>query len=255
VKGAVRVIEHELFVFRRTWQGTVLVSFLSPVLFLGAMGVGLGGLVNRASGGVDGVPYLEFLAPGLLATTAMQLGTVLATYPVMAKVRWDRTYEAMLATPLSVGDLVTGDIAFIGLRGLLSSGVFFGVMAVFGIPHGAFSALAIGAGVLTALAFGAPVYAFSTTQENDSGFNALQRFVIIPLFLFAGAFFPITRLPFLLQLVAYATPLYHGVALTRDVTLGRGVVGTDALHAAVLLVYIVAGVGVGFWGLRRRLAT
>lgn len=252
--GAIHVLEQDLLVYRRVWRGSVLVSFLSPVLFLSAIGFGLGALVNRGSGGVAGLPYVAFLAPGLLATTAMQTGAIEATYPIMGKVRWDRTYEAMLATPLAVADLVVGDLTWLALRSLLVSAVFYVVMLLFGLPRGPLSALAVVAGGLTGLAFAAPIYAFSTQQENDSGFSALQRFVIVPLFLFGGAFFPITKLPLLLQLVALLTPLYHGVALARGLALDRIGLAEAAVHVAVLLVYIAVGVALSWLGLRRRLS-
>lgn len=252
--GAVHVLEQDLLVYRRVWRGSVLVSFLSPVLFLSAIGFGLGALVNRGSGGVAGLPYVAFLAPGLLATTAMQTGAIEATYPIMGKVRWDRTYEAMLATPLAIADLVVGDLTWLALRSLLVSAVFYVVMLLFGLPRGPLSALAVVAGGLTGLAFAAPIYAFSTQQENDSGFSALQRFVIVPLFLFGGAFFPITKLPLLLQLVALLTPLYHGVALARGLALDRISVAEAAVHVAVLLLYIALGVTLSWLGLRRRLS-
>jgi lipooligosaccharide transport system permease protein len=253
-RGALHVLEQDLMVYRRVWRGSLLVSFLSPVLFLGAIGFGLGALVNRGSGGVGGLPYVAFLAPGLLATTAMQTGAIEATYPIMGKVRWDRTYEAMLATPLSLADLVAGDLGWLALRSLLVSAVFYVVMLVFGLPRGPLAPLAVLAGGLTGLAFAAPIYAFSTQQENDSGFASLQRFVIVPLFLFGGAFFPITRLPVLLQAVAWLTPLYHGVALSRGLALDRIGAGEAVLHAAVLLAYIAGGALLSWLGLRRRMA-
>lgn len=252
--GALHVLEEDLAVYRRVWRGSLLTSFLSPVLFLSAIGFGLGALVNRGSGGVAGLPYVAFLAPGLLATTAMQTGTIEATYPIMAKVRWDRIYEAMLATPLSLADLVIGDLAWLALRSLAVSAVFYLVMLAFGLPRGPFSVLAVLAGGLTGLSFAAPIYAFATQQENDSGFSALQRFVIVPLFLFGGAFFPITKLPLLLQVLAYLTPLYHGVALARGLALDRIRPGEAALHVAVLLAYILAGAALGWLGLRKRMS-
>lgn len=251
--GAIHVLEQDLLVYRRVWRGSLLVSFLSPILFLSAIGLGLGALVNRGSGGVAGLPYVAFLAPGLLATTAMQTGSIEATYPIMGKVRWDRTYEAMLATPLSLADLVIGDLAWLALRSLLVSAVFFLVMLVFGLPRGPLSILAVVAGGLTGLAFAAPIYAFSTQQENDSGFSALQRFVVVPLFLFGGAFFPITKLPLLLQIVAWLTPLYHGVALARGLALDRIGLPEALLHFTVLLAYVAAGTALSWLGLRRRM--
>ena len=111
ISGPARVLEYDLHLYRRVWRGSVVVSFLSPLLFLAAMGLGLGGLVNRSAGGVNGVAYILFLAPGLMATTTMQTASSESTYPILAKVYWERTYEAMLSTPLRVRDLVFGELA------------------------------------------------------------------------------------------------------------------------------------------------
>jgi lipooligosaccharide transport system permease protein len=204
-----RVLEHDLAVYRRTWRGSILVSFISPVLFLAAMGVGLGNLVRNGAGTVDGVSYVRFLAPGLLAATAMQTAVIETTYPIMGKLHWQRIYEAMLATPLAVTDLLIGEIAWLTLRLITVASVFFVVMTVFGTVHTPSAPAAIPATVLTGLAFGTPVLAFSATQTRDSGFAALNRFLVLPLFLLSGPFFPIEQLPRLLEAVAWAFPLAH----------------------------------------------
>src|SRR5918992_2029226 len=120
-----RVLEHNALVYRRTYRGTLFTTFLSPVLFLAAMGLGLGALVDRQAGAaLGGVSYLTFLAPGLLAASAMQTGTFDNTFPVMAKTTWWRTYDAMLATPLGVRDLVLGDLASSAIRLAISAAAF-----------------------------------------------------------------------------------------------------------------------------------
>jgi len=253
VGPALRVFEYNFAVYRRSWRGSVMVSFISPLLFLTAMGIGLGSLVNRGGGGVGGVPYLLFLAPGLLATTAMQTGTIEMTYPIMAKVYWERTFEGMLATPIRTRDIVVGEVLWIFTRLLLVESLFFAVMLMFRIPATPTAGFAIFAGVLTGMAFALPVMAFSATQSNDSGFAVLQRFVVMPLFLFGGAFFPLARLPAALQLVAWLTPLSHGVALSRALTLGHFQPGPGAIDLAVLLLYVLAGLVAASITLRRRL--
>src|SRR2546426_4851437 len=134
--GALRVLEHHLTVYRRTWKGSVFMSFISPILFLTAMGLGLGSLISRGpSRTVDGASYLAFLAPGLLAATAMQSAYVETTYPIMARIQWERTYEGMLATPIAVLDVLAGEFGWLALRLALGSGAFFLVMLVFGTIH------------------------------------------------------------------------------------------------------------------------
>jgi lipooligosaccharide transport system permease protein len=190
-----------------------------------------------------------------MAATAMQIGGNEAMYPVMGAIKWMRTYFAMLATPLGVVDVLIGHLAWIALRLTLVSTIYLGIMALFGTVHSPFALLAIPAGVLTGTAFAAPIAAFSATQVNDAGFSALYRFGLIPLFLFSGTFFPITQLPGWLQIAAEATPLYHGVALCRALTLGHLDAGPDMAHVAYLVALTVLGFALARHSFRRRLVT
>lgn len=239
---AVRVVEHNVVVFRRLWRGYIMVSFFTPLFFLASMGLGLGSLVNRGSGGVGGVPYIDYLAPGLLAATTMQAAAFECMYPILAKILWDRIYDAMLATRLSVRDVIAGEVAWVALRMLMVATIFWVVMAAFGVAHTFESLLVIPAAALNGLAFATPIMAFTATQRNDNAFSTIFRFVITPLYLLGGAFFPISSLPGALQAVAWATPLAHGVELNRGLVLGNLVPGQAVLHLTVLLAYAIAGV-------------
>jgi lipooligosaccharide transport system permease protein len=253
LSASVRVVEHNALVFRRMWRGSLTVSFFTPLFFLASMGLGLGGLVNRGSGGIGGVPYIDFLAPGLLAATTMQTAAFECTYPILGKIMWDHIYDAMLATPLAARDLLFGEIAWVALRLLLVASIFWIVMAMFGVAHTPESLLAIPAATLGGLAFATPLIAFTATQKNDSVMGSIFRIVITPLFLFGGAFFPITKLPLALQAVAWATPLAHGVALSRGLVLGNLMLKEAALNVFVLLVYTIAGAVIAQPVLVRRL--
>lgn len=244
-----------MYQYKRTWRGSITTSFLYPVLYLSAIGFGLGSLVTHHTHTIDGVRYVDFLAPGLLAATAMQVGGNEAMYPVMGAIKWIRTYFAMLATPLDVVDVLVGHLMWIALRLTLVSAIYLGVMAAFGTVHSPWAVLATPAGVLTGMAFAAPIAAFAATQQNDTGFSTLYRFGLIPLFLFSGTFFPVTQLPVGLRVVAEATPLYHGVALCRDLTLGRWTSIPDAGHVAYLVGLVALGFVVARWSFRRRLVT
>lgn len=241
MQGTLHVVEYNALVFRRIWRGSIAVSFFTPVFFMAAMGLGLGTLVNRSSGGVDGVPYLEWLAPALVAAATMQTAAAEAMYPILAKIVWDKTYEAVLATRLTIPDLMRGEIVWLVLRMSIVSSMFYVVMLAFGVIHSLESLLTIPAAILTGLAFATPIMAFTATRHNDNGFAGINRFVIIPLYLLAGTFFPIARLPLALQLVAWATPLAHGVALSRGVVLGNISAYDALLHTAVLLAYFLGG--------------
>ncbi|MGA3352114.1 MAG: ABC transporter permease [Acidimicrobiales bacterium] len=251
---ALRAYQYSLLSYRRTWRGSLTTTFLYPLLYLAAIGVGLGHLIDDGSAhAVDGVRYIWFLAPGLLAGTAMQIGTNESTFPVMAGIKWIKTYWAMLASPLAVTDVLYGHLLWIVTRIALASGVFLGVMAAFGTVHSTWAVAAFPAAVLTGAAFSAPVMAFSATQETDQSFIVLYRFIVVPLFLFSGTFFPVTQLPGWLQTVARCTPLYQGVSLCRDLVLGR-VAGLDDLgHVGYLAVMLAGGVLAARLTYRRRL--
>ncbi len=250
---AVHVLERALSVYRRTWRGTLFLTFLSPILYLSAMGLGLGALVDRQGSTLEGVPYLVFLAPGMLAAQAMNTATFECTFPVVSGIVWQKTYHGMLATPLRVRDILAGHLMFVALRLTMVAGVFLAVMYLFGAARSPMALLALPAAVLTGLAFAAPIVAFSATQKNDSGFSYLFRFGITPLFLFSGTFFPVERLPDYLEPIALATPLYHGVSLARDLSLGREQPLGIALNVAVLLAYLACGLVLAGSLLRRRL--
>src|SRR5215207_780048 len=252
---ALRSYEYQLFQYKRTWRGSVVSTVLFPVLFLASMGLALGSLVDSsASRGVDGLPYLVFLAPGLLAATAMQTGVGESTYPVMGAIKWFKTYLAMLATPLGVLDVLVGHLLYIAARVLLGSAVFLAVMVLFGAVSSPLALLALPAAVLTGMAFSAPVVAFAATTENDAGFAALFRFVVTPLFLFGGVFFPVEQLPPVLEQLAYVTPLWHGVALSRGLALGTATAGGVLLHVLYLSAWIAVGSWLAARAFQRRLA-
>jgi lipooligosaccharide transport system permease protein len=249
------VLEYCALSYRRNWRGTLFMTFLSPILFLGAMGFGLGSFVNtgsaaslaNGSGGataaaIGAVGYAAFLAPGLLAATCMQTGAFESTYPIMARLIWTKVYHAMLATPIAVIDVIAGQLSWFAIRLTLVAVAYFVVMVAFGLVHGGpVAVLVIPIGVLTGLCFAAPIAAFAATQRTDNGFSVIFRFLITPLFLFSGTFFPIEQLPWFLQPIALITPTYHGVQLTRDLTLGTASLWPSLLHVTYLIVTLIAG--------------
>jgi lipooligosaccharide transport system permease protein len=235
--------------YRRQWRGSVFSTVLTPVLMLAALGLGLGTLVDHGADGarrasLGGVPYLVFLAPGLLAAAAMQTAANEAIYPVMEGIKWRRTYHAMLATPLTVADLALGQLLWMMVRVAMTSAVFEVAIVAFGAAPSPRIALALPAAVLTGAAFAGPVTALTATMEGPQGLAALMRFGIVPLYLFSGTFFPTSELPAVIRPLAYVTPLWHGVALCRLLALGGGSAWSLAGHAGYLLAW--AGVGAAF---------
>jgi len=238
---ALRVVEAHARYYRRTWRGSVISSFAVPLLTLVAMGMGLGQLVND-SGGVAGGTFIEFLAPGLLAATAMTTAAGEASYPVVAGIRWTKSFHAALSTPVSVADLVYGLFGWLGIRLLFNLVIYAAIMAAFGAATWSAALMAVAPAVLTGLAFAAPITAWVSTLESDTALSSLFRFGIMPLFLFSGTFFPIEQLPDFLEPVAFLSPLFHGVELTRA---AAGVAGSPFLlwwiHAGVLIALFTAG--------------
>jgi lipooligosaccharide transport system permease protein len=242
--GVGRVFEHRFLQYRRSYRATIFSSFLTPVLFLASMGLGLGTYVDSsANQALGGVSYLAFLAPGLLAAACMQSAAFEAAFPIMAGLEWTRVFHAMHATPINGRDIALGNLAWIAARMLLVATIFTVVIVLFGAAASPLVVLAIPVAALTGVAFAAPIVAFSATQRTPERFNALFRFGITPLFLFSGTFFPVESLPTFIQPLAWITPLWHGVSLARGLSLGT--IGEDPLlagiHLAVLLGFVVVG--------------
>ena len=254
--AALRIVQRNALVYRRTWRGSVFFSFLQPAMFLAAMGLGLGRLVDRGGAALPGsVPFLTFLAPGLLAAACMQTAAFESSYPITGKMMWRRNYEAITATPIRVIDVVLGEVAWVAVRLVMVATAFTLVMAAFGITRSPLAWLAIPAAVITGLAFSAPIIAYAALLKNGSNFNVLFRFVITPLFLFSGVFFPVGRLPAALQGLAWFTPLFHGVELVRGVVLGTVQPVAAMIHVAYLSAMLIAGIVVGVRTFTRKLRT
>jgi lipooligosaccharide transport system permease protein len=256
VAPATRIWFRNWLVYRRIWYRSLFFGFLQPFMFLAAMGIGLGALIG--AGGTKafgGVSYVEFLGPGLLAAMAMQTATFESTYPIMNKIQWGRNYEAMLSTPLGTRNILLGELGWIGFRLLSVATIFLVVLTIFGVVKTPWALLAAPVVVITGLGFSANLIAFTTTQRNDVGFSWIFRFVINPLFLFSGTFFPLTALPVPLQAIAWLTPLFHGAVLVRGLILDRLDPVTAPFHLAYLLAFLAIGVWLADRGLARRLAT
>lgn len=248
------VAAYFLVVYKRTWQGSLFSRFVSPLLFLLAMGLGLGSLVDAASGGVDGVPYLAFVAPGMVAVQAMMTAVSESTYPVYGLFTWNRMYHSMLATPLRVSDLLLGHLTVVAAQGTVAAAAFVLVAALFGSFSSVWVVLAVPIGLLVTLAFAIPLFGFTARAKGDSSFNVVYRLVITPLMLFSGVFFPVDRLPFALEVLAWLTPLWHGVELTRGAATGD-FSAVDLVHLAVLLLFIGLGWVYAHSGMSRRLVS
>lgn len=218
-----------------------MVSFLTPILFLLSIGVLVGKLVDEGSARLGGLTYLEFVTPGLLAATAMQVAVNESTYPVIAGTKWLRTYHAVVTTPVGVPELAAGIFLWIALRVAVAVVLFAAVAATAGAFVSPVAVLAPLAALLCGMAFAAPMAALAPALQDESGLSILRRFVILPMFLFSGTFFPVEQLPGWIEPVAWATPLWHGVSLCRDLAAGTAASFATAGHVVYLLVLAVVG--------------
>lgn len=253
-----RVLETEWINYRHTWKGTTASVFLGPLLYLGAIGFGLGSLVEGggelgSTGAGEPLGYVAFLAPGLVAATAMQAGTGEAIFGTMARVRWRRTWQTAIGTPLMPADVAIAHAAWCGIRALIGAAAYAMVTAAFGIVSPWQALATVGPAVLGGLATATPLAAIMIRTTEEHAMNAAQRFVVIPMFLFSGVFFPLEQLPGWMQAIAKATPLWHAVGLARRVSLGTPTPWPATTHLAVLVVATLAGAALMVTGFRRRL--
>jgi lipooligosaccharide transport system permease protein len=230
--------------YRRTWRSSVWSSVIGPLCYLGALGYGLGSLVDKnGAAALDGVRYVMFVAPAVLAVQAMNTGLNGALYPVYASTRWNAIYLAARATALRPVDIFRGHLLFMIARTAMNSVCFIAVMAAFGLIVSPWAVLLLPASALLGLAFAAPTAAWAVTVEHEIVLNYPIRFGAVPLLLFSGTFFPVSQLPAGLRLLAYVTPLWHGVALCRGLSLGDLSASAAAIHVA----YLTALAGAGLW--------
>src|ERR1700744_5818886 len=251
---SVRAFRCWLVMYRRTWRSSIWSSVFGPLFYLGAMGYGLGSLVDRngtapLGGGRSGV----FVAPPVLAVQAMNSGLSNAMFPVFGAIHWNKIYIAARATMLRPADIYRGHLLFITARIAMNSAFFVVVMAAFGLVKSWWGVLLLPASVLLGFAFAAPSAAWAVTLRTMTPMNYVFRFGSVPLMLFFGPFFPVSQLPGWLRPIAYATPLWHGVALCRGLSLGDTDLSAAVIHVAYLTAMAAIGLWLGARSYRRRL--
>jgi lipooligosaccharide transport system permease protein len=240
---AARLVERNFLVYRHAWL-PFLTGFLEPVLYLFSIGVGLGALVGR----IDGVDYASYVAPAMLATSAMNGAVIDATFGVYFKLRWVKLYDAMLSTPMRPSDIAAGEIAWSLGRGAFYGAAFLAVMTAAGYVRSPWAVLALPAATLIGLAFASVAMAATTWMTSWHDFD-LIALATVPLFLFSATFYPLSTYAGPVRGLVACTPLYHGVALVRGLTLGD-------LSLAMLghVAYLTVMAALGFTVASRRLA-
>ncbi|GLW32956.1 ABC transporter permease [Actinoplanes regularis] len=248
--SSVYVLEYHLVNYRRTWRSSALSTLVLPLLTMLGFGLGVGAYVKS---GVDGTAYLDWIVPGLIASTAAQTALGEATWPVLSSFEWLKVYFAQAAAPLRVTDILGGHLAFMMFRVLVSTIAFLLVAAAFGTLHSGWTLAVLPLSVLVGFSVAAPVVAYTASIRVDSYLAILFRFAVLPMTLFSGVFFPIEALPGPLRWLAWALPLSHGVDLTRAATLGLNPGVAGLWQALYLLAWCVTGWFLARWRFERRL--
>ncbi len=245
-----RLVYRNVVVGRRSWL-LVVSGFFEPVFFLLGIGIGVGALVGDVTYDGQTVPYKEFVAPAMLAAAAMNGAVYESTINVFAKLKWGKTYEGVLATPLGVRDVALGELIYALMRGGVYAGGFVVVMLAMGLVASWWAVLAVPAAILVGAAFAAVGLIGVTFMRSWADFSLIEL-VTLPLFLFSATFVPLSDYPEAAQWIVPLTPLYHGVELLRALTLGT--VGWDTLvHVAYLTAMTLIGLAIADRRLERLL--
>jgi lipooligosaccharide transport system permease protein len=240
------LVQRNYIVYRQAWK-LFVTGFLEPVFYLFSIGIGVGQLIQTFEFNGQQIPYAEFVAPGMLAASAFNGALLDSTYNVFFKLKYDKLYDQMLATPLTTADIARGEIAWGQLRGAAYSAAFLLVMWALGLVHSWWALLAFPATLLIGFAFSAVCMALTTYMTSWQDFDKITL-VQLPMFLFSATFFPITAFDGWLRWVVEATPLYRGVVLCRELT-----TGALTWASAVSVVYLVVMGLIGLAVVRRRL--
>lgn len=257
--GAFYVAEYRIRHMQKWWTAILAYGIGSPILYLTSIGLGIGTLVdaNLGSRGINGVSYLLFLAPALLAGAAIQSGMDESTFPVLQGFIWEKVFYAMNATALTGRQIAVGVQIGALARTLISVSLYWVVMVMFGVANLATFFTLIPAAVFAGASFGALMLAVAAYVKDDDGYFALiGRFVIAPMFLFSGTFYPLNLLPQALQVVGWISPLWHATEIGRHLTYGTGMsMQMMLIHFGYLSVLLVVGIHFGSKRITERLAS
>ena len=244
-RGAFSVTESRILIMRKFIPVVISIAVANPTLYLIAVGLGVGKLINHHSGGVDGVKYLTFLAPALLATAAIQTAMDETVFTTIQGFKWGKVFYAMNATPLSGRQIANGVFLSAFLRTAFSTVIYGVIIDLFGGFSSQRGWLAVLVGTLAGSAFGALMLGISAWIRNDDQFfNILGRFIMMPLFLFSGTFYQLSTLPIYLRWVGWASPIWHATELGRYMTYGHHI---SFVMFIVHFGYLFAMLSFGLW--------
>jgi lipooligosaccharide transport system permease protein len=246
-RHAASVARRNALVFSKLWKGALLPQFLDPLFYLVALGFGLGTYVAS----INGEDYRDFLAPGLIASAAMWAAAFECTYNVYLRMNETRLYDAVLSTPVEVQDLVAGDLTWSAIRSTIYGTVFLLVVTAFGLIESPWAVVLPPLVALGGLCMSVVAYTFTALIPRIDLYSYFFTLGITPMFLFSGIFFPFDELPRFAEVIAWFTPLYHSVEISRAMATGPGPM--VLVHAAWLVVVSAALFVVPVRAVRRRL--
>jgi lipooligosaccharide transport system permease protein len=217
-RGAFRVWQRNLTIFRKYWKSIMFPNFVEPLLYLGALGLGLGAFIQQ--GGINGQEYVAFIAPGLLASNAMFAASFESTFDTFVKLRFDKVYDAIITTPVNAEDVVAGEYLWAGTRSALYGTAFLLVLVALGLVGSPWAVLIPPALLLIGIMFSVMGTLFTSLIYQIDYFSYYFTLVVTPLFLVSGIFFPVDDFPAPVPQIAWFTPLYHAVNLCRALASG-----------------------------------
>jgi lipooligosaccharide transport system permease protein len=233
LRQAFRVWQREVSVYKYVYKSTIISNLMDPLIYLMALGFGLGAYVNR----MQGLPYIQFIAPGLISSSIMTAATFETTINTFVRIHFDRIYEAMMATPVTVEDIAVGEMMWAMTRSTIYATVMLGVVTVLGLTRSWYAIFVPLMGALGGLMFATLGLTYTSFLKSIDQVNFYMTLFITPLFLFSGVFYPIDALPQIVKTIAFLSPLYHLVEVVRPLVLGT--VGYGILiHLGWILAFV-----------------
>jgi lipooligosaccharide transport system permease protein len=247
IKRAFRVWQRHAKVYTKLYLSSIALNFVEPVLYLAALGLGLGAYVKE----INGVPYVNFIAPGIIASSAMFAATYECSYGTYVRMTYQKTFDAILATPVNVNDLIAGEMCWGATKSVLYGTIIMIVIAAFGLVPSPLLLLVIPLLFLSGLIFAEISLIFTALVPGIDSFNYFYTLFMTPMFLFSGIFFPIESLPAVVGKIAFFTPLYHLVNICR--AFSGGTPATALWDVAWIIAVVILLAPYSFKLLRRRL--
>ena len=247
-KQAFRVWQREVSVYKYVYKSTIVSNLMDPLVYLVALGFGLGAFVNK----IQGLPYIQFIAPGLISSSIMTAATFETTINTFVRIHFDRVYEAMMATPVTVEDIVVGEIMWAMTRSTIYATVMLVVVTALGLTHSWYAVFVPFLGSLGGMMFAILGLTYTSFLKSIDQVNFYFTLFMTPMFLFSGVFYPIEALPLAVRTIAFVSPLYHLVEIIRPIVTGRLDYGI-LLHLAWIIVFILIFAAVPVNRLRKNL--